>query len=175
MNNQGSVTIAALSSSVLLLAGCGNEASNAGASGEITQTAPASAAASHNRRMGHVRWDGREVLFTNVECEEIDDHWHYSARNQEALLRGSKNQFQPEHASTATTVVRLRIYREDQRWLDFHILDNLRIDGEPLIGAVEADAEGISGTTLMIAANTAAGDIYPYPEGIEVEFQLDCP
>ena len=175
MNDQRLLAVAALSSSLLLLVGCGNGSSDAGTSEETAQTAPASAAVSPQRSMGLARWDDREVLFANVECEETDGHWRYSARNPEALLRGSRNQVEPEHAATARTVVQLRIYREDERWLDFHMLDNLRIDGARLMGEVEANAEGISGKTLMIAANTPAGDLYPYPEGIEVEFELECP
>ena len=164
-----------LPAAILLLAGCGDQASNARADGQSGQPAQTDAAVAQHRSMGRARWDDREVLFANVECEEVDGHWRYSARNQEALLRGSRNQVEPEQASTARTVVQLRIYREDERWLDFHILDNLRIGGERLIGEVEASADGISGKSLMIAANTAAGDLYPYPEGIEVEFELDCP
>ncbi len=44
-----------------------------------------------------------------------------------------------------------------------------------LVGDIESSTEGFSGQTLLIAANAAAGHSYPYPEGIEVEFEVNGP
>jgi hypothetical protein len=170
--------IAILTSLVLLLSACGNEGQQLQADSDPDQNSPARASATSERVMGYVRWYDRESVFSRVECSDRSgdlDGWHYSARNNEVGLRAWRNPNEPEHASTARTTIGLWINREDDPNLRFHMLDNMSHDSGLLIGDVEADSEGISGQTLVVAANTPTGYEYPWPEGIEIEFELNCP
>ncbi len=172
MSLKSQITI--LASLVLLLSACGDDSQQRHADSDPDQNSKARASATSERVMGYVRWYDRESVFSRVECSERDG-WNYSASNNEVGLYAWRNPNEPERASTARTTIRLRITRGDDPNLRFHMLDNMSHDGGLLIGDVEADSEGISGQTLVVAANTPTGYDYPWPEGIEIEFELNCP
>jgi hypothetical protein len=167
--------ISSLVAAALLLSACGNGSQVEQSNNDPARETQARPATTNQPVMGHVRWYDRESRLSRVECSESDDHWQYNARNAEVWLRASRNQKEPERAPTARTVIQLTIYREDEPNLGFHMLDNMTDQGKHLIGQVEAGPEGIAGRTLMTAANSAAGRDYPFPEGIEIEFELNCP
>ncbi len=170
------ISMSILTGLVMLLAGCGDEPRDMQTEDSPDQQAQqARASAGSERVMGHVRWYDREVVLSNVQCTERDGRWNYSASNNELRFSGWRSQSEPEHAATARTVVQLRIQRDDEPTLSFHMMDNQQINGERMLQDVEAGAHGIAGKTHMIAANTPTGDEYPYPEGIMVEFELNCP
>lgn len=175
MQRQTHSLIPSLACATLLLSACGHENQLDPSNGDLSQPAQSRDQGPNQPVMGYVRWYDRESLLTTVECSDSDEHWQYDARTADVWVRASRNQQEPEHASIARTVIRMTIYRDGEPNPVFHILDNLTNEGRHLIGDISAGPEGISGRTLMIAANPAAGREYPFPEGIEVEFEMNCP
>ncbi len=173
------ITLAGL---VLLLSACGNEqepkpdggaGSDQGRSNQ-QQPAPARATAANERVMGRVRWDDQDHTVQQVGCDLSHGACTVRGRGEGFQLRvelhGQEERSQVDLDPDQPLMVNLRIDQEEGPHLSFTMNSNHRLMGE-----VEGGQAGYAGLTHLVAANNAAGRLYPYPEGIEVEFELNCP
>ncbi|AHF00312.1 hypothetical protein THITH_16790 [Thioalkalivibrio paradoxus ARh 1] len=162
-----------LTSLVLLLSACGGDGAQqqAGSDGEQQ---PALASGGSDRIMGHARWNGQEHAVSQVTCELSHGAWTVRGRGDGFQLRvellGQEERSETDLDPSQAMMVNLRLDQEDGPNLSLTMNSNHRLMGE-----VEGGQAGYSGQTLLVAANNAAGRLYPYPEGIEVEFELNCP
>ena len=168
------ISIFSLGSLVLLLSGCGEDSIQQRGNGDPDQQPQARASAGNDRVMGSIRWEDQERVISQVTCDLSHGAWTVLGRGDDFRLRvelhGQEDRTAANLDSSKPLMVNLRLDREGEPNLSFSMNSN-----HNLMGEVEGGAEGYSGRTLLVAANNAAGRLYPYPEGIEAEFELNCP
>jgi hypothetical protein len=167
-------TIFSLASLVLLLSGCGEDRAQQQSSNDSGQQPQARAPAGNDRVMGSIQWDDQERVISQVTCDLSHGAWTVLGRGDDFRFRvelhGQEDRTVASLDPSKPLMVNFRLDREEEPNLSFTMNSN-----HNLMGDVDGGAEGYSGRTLLVAANNAAGRLYPYPEGIEVEFELNCP
>jgi hypothetical protein len=166
-----SITLTGL---VALLSACSDEGVQQQTGSDQGQQTAVRAAAANDRIMGHARWDGQERTMPQVTCELSHGAWTVRGRGDGFQLRvelhGQEGRSVTDLDPGQPLMVNLRLDQEEGPHLSFTMNSNHRLMGE-----VEGGQAGYAGQTKLVAANNAAGRLYPYPEGIEVEFELNCP
>jgi hypothetical protein len=154
------------------LSGCGEQGRHVESDGD--QQTPASASSGNDRAMGQLRWDDQERTIPQVTCELSHGAWTVRGRGDGFQLRvelhGQEGRSETDLDPGQPLMVNLRLDQEEGPHLSLTMNSNHRLMGE-----VEGGQAGYSGQTKLIAANNAAGRLYPYPEGVEIEFELNCP
>lgn len=163
-----------LTSLTMLLAACSSESSQQPAENGQTQQAPPNAPSDSERIMGYVRWDALDLKIRQVECRLLEGAWSAEGRGNgfrfSAALHGQWDRNMDDLDFDQIRSVAFRIDQEENGNLNFSIGTTHNLAGD-----IEGSTEGFSGRTRLMPVNAAASQKYPYPEGIDVEFEINCP
>ena len=163
-----------LAAAALLLSACADDHPSQAEDGEPSQRPQGQAAPGTSRVMGQVRWHDQERQISQVSCDLDHGAWIVRGRGDgfrlTVELHGQEERTESTLDHDQPLMVNLRLDQADGPNLSFTMNSNHR-----LMGAIDGGSEGYSGRTLLVAANAAAGRLYAYPEGIEIEFDMQCP
>lgn len=163
-----------LAAGALLLSACADDHPSGAEDGESSQRPEGQAAPIAGRVMGQVRWDDQERQISQVSCALDHGAWTVRGRGDDfrliVELHGQEERNKSTLDPSQPLMVNLRLDQHEGPNLSFTMNSNHR-----LMGQVQGGSGGYSGQTLLVAANAAAGRLYTYPEGIEVDFEMNCP